>query len=195
LSIWGGATVSAYSGATIDFTISRRKAADTAYFINDLSRINGAPNYTVTVSDYQENGFYELAQGASSFTGSVTVGNGKVNFGTVAVGKTLNYGGKSYTLQKNGSDLIMAIANLPASAAPWDAVAEASSEVAMPAGTQECLWESASPAPAAENTLAFPEIASGTAADLSIWQSFESNGCVSTLTENNQPVNKFELIA
>ena len=30
---------------------------------------------------------------------------------------------------------------------------------------------------------------------LSIWQSFESHGCVSTLTENNQPVNKFELIA
>ena len=48
LQLESGATVSAYSGAIIDFTLTDRTAED-GYLINNLSLIKGTPTYTITV--------------------------------------------------------------------------------------------------------------------------------------------------
>ena len=194
LSIWGGASVSANSGATIDFTISRKKAADTAYFINDLSRITGAPNYTVTVSDYQQVGVYELAKGAANFNGSVTITNGSKNFGKVNVSGSMTYGGKTYRLQKSNGNLTLAITQATNAAAPWDAVAGTSAEIAMPESASGCLFEESVSAPSPLDDTLF---ADSNTADLTIWQTLpESSIGVSTLTESTQNINtKFELLA
>ncbi|MBQ9803657.1 MAG: AIDA repeat-containing protein, partial [Lentisphaeria bacterium] len=109
LNIESGAVISAYSGAIVDFTVKDRKPEDD-YLINDLSLIAGTPTYTITVTPNQAAGTYKLAQGASSFTGSVTVGDGTINYGRVAVnGADLTYGGNIYSLDQAGGDLTLSI--------------------------------------------------------------------------------------
>jgi autotransporter passenger strand-loop-strand repeat protein len=83
LQIENGATI-AYSGAKIDFTVADRNTEDD-YLINDLSLIFGTPTYTVTVDDQLVSGTYKLAQGASNFTGTITIGDGSVNYGSITV--------------------------------------------------------------------------------------------------------------
>ncbi|MBE6403339.1 MAG: hypothetical protein E7039_06420, partial [Lentisphaerae bacterium] len=103
LSVESGAVVSAYKGSTIDFTIAERTAEDD-YLINDLSLIAGTPNYTITVLNEQVPGVYKLAQGAENFAGTMTVGDGTINYGTVAVnGGTLDIGRYNYTLAVNAN--------------------------------------------------------------------------------------------
>ena len=65
LQLESGATISAYSGAIIDFTLTDRTVND-GYLINDLSLITGAPTYTITISASQESGTYKLAGNAAS---------------------------------------------------------------------------------------------------------------------------------
>ncbi len=67
LQIEHGAIVYASSG-TINFTVAGRTVEDD-YLINNLSLIQGAPTYTITVSADQAYGTYKLAQGAFNFTG------------------------------------------------------------------------------------------------------------------------------
>ena len=101
--------VSAYSGAIVDFSVKDRKP-ENDYLINDLSLIAGTPTYTITVAPNQQAGTYKLAQGASSFTGSVTVGDGTINYGSVAVnGADLTYGKNIYSLDQIGGDLTLSI--------------------------------------------------------------------------------------
>ena len=191
LQVTSGAKVLTDTQATVDFTVSRRTTAD-SYLINDISLINGAPNYTVTVRDNQETGVYKLAQGAENFNKSVTVGNGSANFGVLSVSGTLAYGGKVYQLQKNGSDLSLKISHAPAGI--WDAVAGTSAEIAMPESASGCLFEESASAPSPLDDTLF---ADSNAADLTIWQTMpESSIGVSTLTESTQNINtKFELLA
>jgi len=106
LQIESGATVkvSAYTGGVIDFTVSERTTAD-GYLINDLSLISGTPTYTITVSTDQAFGTYKLAQGASSFTGSIYIVNDRGTFGSITVnGGAFIYYGIGYLLtQENGN--------------------------------------------------------------------------------------------
>ena len=112
LQIASGAVVSAYAGAVIDYTLSGRTASD-GYLINDLRRISGAPTYTITVDADQAYGTYKLAQGASSFSGSITVGNGSVNYGSVTVnGSGLDREGKRYLLVRDGGNLTLSITDI-----------------------------------------------------------------------------------
>ncbi|MBR7139232.1 MAG: AIDA repeat-containing protein, partial [Lentisphaeria bacterium] len=109
LQLEAGAVVSAYEEGFIDFTVSDRTTADD-YLINDLSRISGAPTYTITVSADQESGTYKLAQGAGNFTGTLTVGDGTVNYGSVTVnGEVFRYNGTEYTLTQTNGDLLLGI--------------------------------------------------------------------------------------
>ena len=83
--------VSAYEGAIVDFDISGLTPEDGAR-INDLSLIQGTPDYTLTVSanDAQTTGIYTIAEGASGFNSTLSVRNtlGE-SLGTLAVGTTL----------------------------------------------------------------------------------------------------------
>ena len=104
-----GATVSAYTGAVIDFTVSEMNSADD-YLINDLALIKGAPTYTIIVSANQNNGIYKLAQGAENFNQTITVGDGTVNYGTVSAnGTALEYNGTTYQLMLDSGNLTLKI--------------------------------------------------------------------------------------
>gem|GEM_PF-3375884 len=106
-----GAVVSAYEGSTIDFTLTDRTPED-GYLINDLSLIQGAPTYTITVSANQASGVYKLAQGASAFTGSITIGTETENYGTLTVnGEALKSGDLSFNLLKTDGDLQLNVRN------------------------------------------------------------------------------------
>ena len=109
MAISSEAIVSAYSDSIIDFTVADRKITD-SYLINNLSLITGTPTYTITVSANQAEGTYKLAQGASSFTGTISIGNGTTNYGSITVnGSDLVYGGKSYSLDQVGGNLTLTI--------------------------------------------------------------------------------------
>ena len=109
--IASGGTVSAYSGAVINFDVSERTAAS-EFLINNLALIYGAPTYTITVSSTQAYGNYKLAANAGSFTGSITVGTGTTTFGTIATnGSALNYNSRYYSLIRNTSGLFLNISS------------------------------------------------------------------------------------
>ena len=111
LNIASGAVVSAYTGATIDFSVADM-TPQSNYLINNLSSISGAPTYTITVSDTQQYGQYKLAQNADAFTGTVTVGSKQNQFGSLTVnGNILNYNGRNYSLVKNNGNLLLTVSD------------------------------------------------------------------------------------
>ena len=98
LNVEQGALVSAYRGSLIDFDLSDR-SSDSGALINDLTLINGVPDYAVTVSATQTAGTYRLAEGAEFFTGSITVKDAaNESYGVLAVGETLTVSGVDYQL-------------------------------------------------------------------------------------------------
>ncbi len=104
------------AGATLNFAVDQCKTTD-SYIIDNLSLISGTPTYTITVSASQDVGTYKLAQDASSFTGTITIGNGSTDYGTLTVnGSALTYGGKNYSLVQSSGNLTLNIAS-PASVA------------------------------------------------------------------------------
>ena len=105
LQIAAGAVVSAYSGATIDFTVAGRAPED-GYLINDLSLVQGVPDFTITVASDQVTGVYRLADGAAAFDQTVSVRlTDDTTLGNITVGGELSAGGKTYTLTKEGAAL------------------------------------------------------------------------------------------
>ena len=118
LQIESGAVVSAYSGAKIDFTVAERTTEDD-FLINDMSLITGAPTYTITVSAEQSAGTYKLAQGAGSFSGSLSIGDGTVDYGVLTVnGEALKYDTRTYTLNQSQGDLTLTITGIVKPIAP-----------------------------------------------------------------------------
>jgi autotransporter passenger strand-loop-strand repeat protein len=92
------AVVSAYDGAVFAFDISGL-APEAEARVNNLSIIEGAPIYTLTVSDTQANGAYTLAEGATGFSGTITVQNMLGDeIGTLTVGNSLITKKNVYTL-------------------------------------------------------------------------------------------------
>ena len=109
VTIAQGANFTVVKGGTVDFTVADRSTAD-GYLINDLSLIKDTPTYTVTVDDNQVSGTYKLAQGADSFTGTITIGDGSVNYGSITVnGADFVYNGVTYSLDQLGGDLTLTI--------------------------------------------------------------------------------------
>ena len=106
-----GAVVSAYDGAVFDFDISGIDP-DNAALLNNLSIIQGKPDYTLTVSDTQENGKYSLAGGAAVFDKPITVMDtlGAVLDTLTVTGGTVDINGVKYTLALDGSDLSVTVA-------------------------------------------------------------------------------------
>ena len=109
LQMADGADVAAYNGSIIDFTVSDRTVEDD-YLINNLSLIKGAPTYTITVSAEQEYGTYKLAQGAENFTGSITIGDGTINYGSITVnGADFVYNNITYRLDQVDGNLTLTV--------------------------------------------------------------------------------------
>ena len=110
LQIADGAVVSAYQGSIIDFTVAGRTAAD-GVLINNLSAIQGAPTYTITVAGDQAEGAYRLADGASAFTGTLVIGTDGANYGTLTVnGDALAYGDHTFSLATSDDSLMLTVA-------------------------------------------------------------------------------------
>ena len=101
------AVVNVYSGAFVDFDISRLKPTNTA-IVNDLAKIGTAPDFTLTVGGAsQTEGDYRLAEGATGFDKSITVLNSLGDeLGTLTVnGDSLELDGLNYALTLAGSIL------------------------------------------------------------------------------------------
>ncbi len=96
------------SEATVNLILTDRSAEDD-YIINGFEKMT-SPTYTITVSADQEYGTYKLAQGAENFAGSISVGDGSVNFGSVAVnGKDLIHAQKRYSLDRANGKLTLSV--------------------------------------------------------------------------------------
>ena len=95
-------------GAKINFLVTERTIADES-IITDLGMIMGA-TYFVTVSATQKNGTYRLADGATDFTGSITVklANG-TTYGEISIGESLSVSGATYQLNLNDDTLTLRI--------------------------------------------------------------------------------------
>ena len=106
LTIVEGAEV-LVSGGVIDFDISALQPDNTA-LVNNLSLIQGQPTYTVTVSATQGFGIYVLAEGATGFTGSVSVRCEETNRGAVNVGSNLKGEEYEYFLANSSGTLTLA---------------------------------------------------------------------------------------
>ena len=105
-----GARVSAYTGSIVDFTVAGRTSQND-FLINDITRITWAKeNYSITVNTYQGNGEYKLAREADDLNVAISIGNGKVNYGSLTInGEALVYNGASYKLECNDGDLTLKI--------------------------------------------------------------------------------------
>ena len=115
LRLSDGGRVRIYNSGTVDFTVSERSVNDD-YLIDNLANVytyhdDGILTYTITVAENQIDGTYMLAQGAQYLEGSITVGDGTVNYGTVtANGEALEYNGATYELDlSDGGDLTLTI--------------------------------------------------------------------------------------
>ena len=74
--------------------------------VNDLSLVDGTPDFTLTVSASQDEGKYSLAGGAADFSATISVRlTDETVLGDITVGGTLSSGGKTYALAK-ANDLL-----------------------------------------------------------------------------------------
>ena len=106
----GGKVIVGSNAPSIDFTAAERSINDT-YLINDLSNFGSNPTYTLTVDDDQTTGVYKLAQGAGSFTNTVTLRDAEGDLDTLTVnGATVTAGGRDYSLAQSDGNLTLNIA-------------------------------------------------------------------------------------
>ena len=101
----GIGSLSFLDGGILDFDISGVSPWSDA-LVNDLSLVDGSPAFTLTVSDSQVDGTYNLAGGASAFSGTITVKSlAGSDLGTLTVGQTTTILGKDYTLNLNADPM------------------------------------------------------------------------------------------
>ena len=104
-----GASVSIYTGATLDFDITNVSPKADA-LVNDYSLIKGAPDCTLTISATQTVGVYRLADGAESFYRTISVVNtAGEELGTLEAGQTVSIGGVDYALNLSDGALSVTV--------------------------------------------------------------------------------------
>jgi len=106
-----GAVVSAYNGAILDFNISELVPEEEVRF-NNLSIVQGAPIYTLTVDGHSKPGsyVYALANGAAGFKNTISVVNTAGDeLGTLMIGETVKIGYDDYTLNLTDASLSVTI--------------------------------------------------------------------------------------
>ncbi len=95
------------ANAEILLDLSARTSDDGA-LVDNISKITGVDDFTVTVSDTQTEGAYKLAGGAAGFDGAITVGNGSVEYGTLTLeNSVVKYENMTFELTENQGDLML----------------------------------------------------------------------------------------
>ena len=121
LTVENGGGVSMDEGTALDFDLTRTEAGANA-LVNDLSRVQGTPLYTLTVDGTEAEGVYTLADGAAGFTGTISVVNPTgESLGSLTVGgEKVFVGGTGYTLTLTDSTLSVTVgtADNPAPLSP-----------------------------------------------------------------------------
>jgi len=108
-----GAGIFATAGAIIDFDLTQTSVGATA-LVNNLSLIQGAPDYTVTVKNNQELGLYSLADVVEEFDKTITVKNtAGEKLGTLTVGSSLEAESRQYTLMLEEGNLNLVCDSIP----------------------------------------------------------------------------------
>ncbi len=97
LKIADGGSVEA-SGGTILLDISSADPTSSSPIVENISLISGSPNFILNMDDYQAEGDYILATGASGMNDPITVRNESHELGTLTVNSTLRSGGYSCSL-------------------------------------------------------------------------------------------------
>ena len=83
---------------TLDFDISA-KTASLSYLYSNFASVQGTPNFTLTVRDFQSLGLYALATGVTEFNSTITVVNSAgTQLGRLSLGTTTRIGDKAYRL-------------------------------------------------------------------------------------------------
>ena len=113
LTIADGANVYAFTGGIVELNISNIAPGNSA-LINNLSRINGSPDYVITISATQLSGEYRLADSAADFGQTITVNTEDgVRLGTLSVDAEFTYDDCTYKLRKNSDTLLLTITGPP----------------------------------------------------------------------------------
>ena len=113
-----GAIVSAHEGSIVDFNISIVNLTDgvtKVVELSDLSIVQGAPTYTLTVDGYQAYGIYRLIGNAAGFDKTITVKNKQgENVGTLTLeDNSLILVDRKYILSINASsELVVTVSNV-----------------------------------------------------------------------------------
>lgn len=90
---------------TVNFDLTERDGVDEDVMIDNLANLRGATLGSITVSADQAEGKYVLAQGAESFSGTLTVKRGDEELGTIGVGKYLQAGANAiYSLTNDAAE-------------------------------------------------------------------------------------------
>ena len=111
LTVGNGAVVSMDDGSILDFDLTQTMAGNAA-LVNDLSAIQGAPLYSLTVDTNLKPGksVYSLAEGAGGFNSAISVVDVAGNeLGTLSLGETVRIGDDDYTLSLTGSLLSVTV--------------------------------------------------------------------------------------
>ena len=96
-----------FSNADIVVDMSERKTSDT-YSIVNLNYI-GETTISINVADNQARGTYKFASNGANFTGSISIGSGTKQYGTLSVGGSVKYGDYTYDLRLNGKNLDLTV--------------------------------------------------------------------------------------
>jgi len=104
-----GGIIYAYDGAIVNYDLTRTNQGAFP-LISDLSCIQGAATYTITVKANQAEGTYILAEGASAFDQTITVKNviGE-ELGVLTVGGSTAIAGVNYALNLTDNTLSLTI--------------------------------------------------------------------------------------
>ena len=109
MSFEDDAIVSAEAEAILDFDLTQTTAGEKA-LVNDLSLVQGAPIYTLTVDGTQDTGTYRLADGVSMFTNMISVMNTSgEQIGSLMVGQKLETEYADYTLKISNGGLTVTV--------------------------------------------------------------------------------------
>ena len=94
---------------TVEIDLSARSVTDTNAVIDGFDYLIGC-NWAVVVNTDQANGTYKLAEDASEFTGSISIGSEAVNYGLAIVnGSDITYNGKKFSLDQIDGNLTLTI--------------------------------------------------------------------------------------
>ena len=103
----------AVNGGAVRFDLSELAAPDASPLVANFSLLTGTPNYQAVVAAGQTMGTYILADGISSFGGSITVKNtADADLGVLKAGESLKYNDEYFKLAVAGDDLVMIVSDI-----------------------------------------------------------------------------------